>query len=390
MSRISPLIVLAFCCLFYFALVDNARGPVYPEILKDFNIAPNLGGYFFAIASFSGLIVTLLAGYWLKYIHLKQSFIIASLFLGSSAGALGLANMLNSKLLLFSSSVLIGAGMGFCSMSMNLAIEYEVPIQLRRRAFAALHTTYGIASLISPLLFSGFLFFKQGWSFYFYFLAVLGLIMPLTTWWQQKAPAVYVKQSGQPTKRKSQRLPLYLLLILSLCVGTYVAAEIAISSRLVYYLQSVHSYPLEQASNSLSLFFLLLMGGRLALASYSWQISSLTLMIVSLLATMSFTLIGNTFYPYAMALTGLSMSIFFPSMMDWLGEKFSNDFTQVTSFALTGIGAHLTLMHIGFGKVVSILGLVKAMYIPFCLILISLVTLLLFKLMHESYERKII
>lgn len=385
MRSLPPLLMLAFATLFYFGLTDNARGPVYPNILSQFNLTSFAGSAFFALSSLSGLIITILAKYWLKYIDLKESFFYASLILALSSLCLALASEFNHVPLLYLSSVLIGIGMGFCSMSMNLVVEEEVAPAKRRQAFAGLHTTYGIASLLSPLFYASIISFDKPWNFYFYLLAIAGLV-PVILIKFKKADVLYAKFHDH-TQELEFNLPIPFLLTLSLSVGTYVASEIAVSSRLVYYLQTIHNYSEAQASNGLALFFLLLTGGRLSLALFSWKIASIKLMFISLMSTCLLGIIGVTYYPLALAFTGLSMSIFFPSLMDWLGSQFPKRFTQVTSFALTGVGAHLVFMHLGFGSLVDYLGLKTAMTLPIYLTVFSFLMLCLFKSWNQRLTK---
>lgn len=377
MIKFTPLLSAAFASLFYFGLVDNARGPTYPDFLKAFDIAPSSGSLIYALSSFAGLIVIMATKYWLPYIHLRKSFVISSLLLSLSSFMLYFAHKIDNFSLALLSSIILGVGVGFCSVSMNLAVDSQSPVQLRRQTFAALHTTYGVSSLLSPLLYSFLISIGlKVWSHYY---LVLGIISIFIMFLPAKNENVYIRNEdhNEDDLKEKEVIPLPLLLVVSLCVGTYVASEIVVSSRLVFFLERVHQFNKIMANNALSLFFFFLMIGRLSLAVYSWKISSQKLMLGSLLLTIILSFIGLNFYPYAFSFTGLTMSVFFPSIMDWLGQIFPKDFTRVSSFALTGISAHLVLMHLGFGKLVTELGLEKAMFLIIGLSLFSLVMLLI-------------
>ena len=371
MSKPTPLLLTAFICLFYFGLVDNTRGPTYPKMLDAFNFTNDQGSYLYAIASFLGLIVTLTTSKWLPFIHLKKSFYISNILIAVSCFILVLSKSMSSPMLAFFSSAILGTGMGFCSISMNLAVETESKPGKQRQTFAALHTTYGIAAFSAPLLYS--LYVKaniSNWSVFFLFLGVLGFLSLLLF---KKQEPVFIEPKTSP---EDSTTTLFILLALALCVGTYVASEIVVSSRLVLFLEKFHSYTQEQSSMALSLFFFLLMLGRMSLAFRSWPISSLTLMLTSLFLTTSFCLLGLYAWPLAFALTGLSMSIFFPSLMDWLISLFPKEFPQVSSFAISGIGFHLILMHLGFGRLAAKLGLWQAMTLPLILTFFSFIMLM--------------
>ena len=226
-------------------------------------------------------------------------------------------------------------------------------------------------------------------KFALFILILLILIVMLACYFIVKMnAAIRIKKEKEGVDEP--RIPFGLLLVISLCVGTYVASEIAVSSRLVYFLEEVHQFDKIMANNALSLFFFFLTAGRLSLAIYSWKISSQTLMLGSLIFTIILSFLGLYNFPYAFSFTGLTMSIFFPSIMDWLGQVFPKDFTKVTSFALTGISAHLVLMHLGFGKLVTELGLEKAMFLTIGLSIISLVMLLILIIWSQFRSKEVL
>ena len=53
MKIIWPLILISFASLFVFGISDNIRGPLFPEILKEFNISDSMGSLMFALSSLS-------------------------------------------------------------------------------------------------------------------------------------------------------------------------------------------------------------------------------------------------------------------------------------------------------------------------------------------------
>jgi fucose permease len=390
MIKFTPILSAAFAALFYFGLVDNARGPTYPDFLRAFEISPSAGSLIYALSSFAGLVVIMATKYWLPYVHLRKSFIISSLLLSSSSFMLYFAHLIDNFLLALLSSIVLGVGVGFCSVSMNLAVESQSPVHLRRQTFAALHTTYGVSSLLSPLLYSFLISLGlKVWSQYY---LILGFIALFLLFLPGKKDDVYIKSDEEKNEGEvnNKKIPLPLLLVISLCVGTYVASEIVVSSRLVFFLEEVHQFKKIMANNALSLFFFFLTAGRLSLAVYSWKISSQKLMLGSLILTIILSLLGLYKYPYAFSFTGLTMSIFFPSIMDWLGQTFPKDITRVTSFALTGISAHLVLMHLGFGKLVTELGLEKAMFLTIGLSICSLVMLFILLAWNQFHQKEIL
>ncbi len=58
MKTIWPLILISYASLFVFGISDNIRGPLFPEILKEFNISDSMGSLMFALGSLSGFVAS--------------------------------------------------------------------------------------------------------------------------------------------------------------------------------------------------------------------------------------------------------------------------------------------------------------------------------------------
>ena len=380
------LVIGAYIGLFYFGLIDNGRGPAYPSIIKDLNLTNWGGSLFFAFSSLMSFITTILSSFWLKKLKLMQGMKVSWLFLSLSAFCLGLCGLWESQTLLYLASIIQGVGMGITGMNMNLMIEAGAPSLYRRRFFGGLHATYGIASFSAPLLFTISRNFKLVWEEYFFLLGTIGITLLFFF------PLFFTTTNGDEfsyEEPKDETIPisfLYLLAI-SLCVGMYVASEIVVSSRLVLFLETLHSMPNNQANLYLSSFFILLMIGRLMLGFINIPMRSQSLLVLSLLLTSAFCFFGKD-YPIFLSLSGLTMSVFFPSFMDWIAEAFPNNFQRVMRFAMAGIGAHLVLMHLSFGRIADSLGIEKAMNLPFILSFISLLLLLISLLNHRRITKK--
>lgn len=360
------LLQAAFVGLFYFGMLDNARGPAYPGIMRDLKLSNWEGSFLFALTSLMSFTMTVLSPFWLKKLKLYQGMKLSWIILALAGLFLGLSGIFNSAPLLYLASIVQGTGMGINGMNMNLMVEAGTPVTHRRRVYGALHATYGVASFLAPLLFSGLKMAGFKWQGFFLILAFIGPLLFFLP--KRKGDDVF---SQAPAASNDLPIPMYYLLTLSLCVGMYVASEIVVSSRLVLFLEESHKMSNAEASTYLSGFFILLMGGRLSLGLFHIPIKGHILLISSLVLTTIFSFLGN-YIPVFYSLTGLSMSVFFPSFMDWIAETFPSEFQRVTKFALSGIGIHLVMMHLGFGKLADSLGVNKAMMLVLILSLTSL------------------
>lgn len=376
------LLQAAFLGLFYFGMLDNGRGPAYPSIMKDLNLSNWEGSFLFALTSIMSFTMTVLSSHWLKKIKLMQGMKISWIILSLASLCLGLSGVFNNAPLLFAASFIQGTGMGITGMNMNLMVEAGTPVTHRRRVYGALHATYGIASFLAPLFFSALKILGLQWQSFFLILALAGPLLFLLP--NRKGEDIY---STVPPPGNNIPIPFPYLCTLALCVGMYVASEIVVSSRLVLFLEVSHKMSNAEASTYLSAFFILLMGGRLGLGIFNVPVKGQNLLIGSLILTGVFSFLGREI-PLFFSLTGLSMSIFFPSFMDWIAETFPNEFQRVTRFAMSGVGIHLVLMHLGFGKLADSLGVEKAMMLPLILNIVSLTFLTIALLSRPQTTKK--
>ena len=74
------MISTAYMSLFAMGLLDNTRGPSYPNIINTFKITMAEGSWIFTIASIAGLFVNLSAKWWLGYINPIRGIEISLVF----------------------------------------------------------------------------------------------------------------------------------------------------------------------------------------------------------------------------------------------------------------------------------------------------------------------
>ncbi|MBT7609944.1 MAG: MFS transporter [Bacteriovoracaceae bacterium] len=370
-----PFIILSYASLLSVAMIDNSRGPVYPNILKHFEVSLNYGSLIFSLSTLMGLLTSATSKYWLKAIGVIQSISLGSLimFLGSiSYYAIPQFNL--SFIYLLACSIFLGSGISLIAISMNILISEGSSEDLRRKGYAGLHAIYGFGSLLAPLLFSLWIDNNQKWQLFFLVLAIIPMF-----------PFFYslsVLKSSNIKEKISKELiaPIHYpyRIIFGLMFGFYVSSEILISSRLVLFLRQLHSFENQQAQYYLSLFFAFLFLGRISFVFVSSSISSFKAMLTSLILSLTFSLLGLSFHPLFLCLTGLSMSFFFPVGMDWLNKKFPKGIEFMTGSVFTWISVMLVLIHSLFGLLAETYGIQQAFLLAPLLLMGSLV--LLFKL----------
>lgn len=352
--------------------LDNSRGPAYPLILKDLDLSPALGSWFFSLSSLAGLIVYISAKKWLPILGVVKGTKLSLIIMGIGTLLMGLIPELPYQyffLLLF--SMIFGLGQGLSTYCMNLLVANATDSKIRSRAFSALHSCYGVASFAAPLIFVKFLAWEKSWSLFYLYMGVLPFIVLL-----------FVLRIGSGVKIDTVKKEKGTLsFIRRSCYGGvfsfYVAGEIVISSRLIFYLVDGKGFSSEAAAEGLSLFFLTLMGGRLLFAFLPMQGRSYAAMVISLLASLCVFSYGYFINPWALGLLGGTMSFYFPMGMDWLTSRFENNREEMIASSMTQVGVILILMHLFFGEIASVAGVEKALLLAPVLILCSLFFLLL-------------
>lgn len=380
------MLILAYISLFMMGLIDNSRGPVYPDLLKTFSFTTAQGSLIFSIASGSGLIINITSRYWLKWvgaawgIHFSLAFMFLGTILMGASPSLPL-----STSMLYIASFILGIGLSGCGIAMNILVGQGAPEKYRRRAFAGLHSTYGIASFVAPFFIFLTLKMNYLWNQYFIILSFIPLLfiilmIPITPNKKDQSSEA-LKQMLAPFNL-AKRLPYAILF------GSYVASEVLVSSRLVLVMQEVYNYSEKVSGQMLSLFFFCLTAGRLTFAFLPiTKIRSTTLMYSSLIGAILLYLLGYFVSPWFYPLTALSMSFFFPVGIDWLSERFPQHSNFMTATAMTSIGFALIIGHFTFGEIAKVISIQAAFWIvPICSS-ISLVTL--FFLAKVQLTRKV-
>ena len=365
-----PLLLMAYSALFVFGLTDNARGPIYPLLLEKFSLSPSVGAWFFALSSLVGLLSNITAPKWIRYKDTTFWLRIGLIFLILSPITLALSGKYDIVSLMWISSITQGFGMGIAGMCMNLIVSRSSTPENRRKAFGGLHALYGISSLLAPQFFSLWLNLGSHWTSFFFLMGLPALIVILAF---RKIEGKPIEQRSDPKNKPSHKMSL----LWALMMGFYVSSEIVLSSRLPFFLQQSKGMDIKTSGFYLSGFFFCLMLGRLTLGLFHLPIKGRVLMGLSLIGTTVCLILGHSGFFWAFSLSGLSMSVFFPSAMDLLGEEYPDHLEYITSVVMSGIGFFLFAMHLGFGQLAAALGVELAMGLALVLTLFSFIFLLI-------------
>ena len=375
-------IAFSYLGLICLGFIDNARGPVYPQILHYFQITKAEGSLIFSVASLASFMIAIPAKKWVKSIGIINATKLALLL--DAIACTGYSYCPPTRegynlLILF--SLLFGLGVGLKSISLNLIINVAYIGPHKRKVFSGLHSMYGISSLLAPQIVN--LLYLQGysWNIVFRFMAIFPLITFLY-FIKLKPKAVKL-----PEAHEDGNLPLSLIAAMGILLSFYVASEIIVSSRLVLFLQEVHGYSESLSSIYLSLFFGGLLAGRLFFSFKEVSLSSLSLLKISALTTICLVLLGTQYHPVFLSLCGLSMSFFFPCAMSFISEHFSQMADLLMARSMQIVGFSLVSFHYIFGLISTYSTVESAMLLPVLLLGISSAIMFFDRRLVEAWGR---
>lgn len=376
-------LILSYLALFCLGLIDNTRGAFYPEFLKQMSFTASEGSGIFSIVALSGFVMNFTTRYWLPHVGIVKAILFSLFFM--VFGTLLVSSLpyfTESKhLMLIISGLCLGLGIGGSTISMNLLVAKSAPPQYLSRAFSGLHSTYGISSLLAPLIFN-FLFISFGkWNWAYLCISILPLIV-LIIYVLKNLPDI-----GDIPKTPLQApVPLMRRLPFGLMLAFYVVSEILVSTRMVYFLTESESLPLIEANYLLALFFMGLAAGRILFSVVKFPGPLYLHLFISHGLTLLFFYLGLNSHVF-LALTGLTMSWFFPTTMAWLQTHFKSGIEFMTASVLTLTGFLILGMHDLFGRIVEMYDIKVAFLMGPIASLISLILLIgieLKKRVHSS------
>jgi len=362
-----PYIILSYVTLFLFGLSDNIRGPLLPELIRFFDLNNTVGSFIFAFSSAFGFVASGLTPKMIQRFGLYYSLLfgVALLALGNL-----IAGSANSYIMLLSGICFFGFSLGLTNVVQNIMVSQSGPDQYLSRTLAGLHSMYGLASLFAPFVVSLNYEMHFDWRGSFLSVSLFGLLILIWgyVFYSSKIKSIeerallMVAQNRKDNYLSVAHEPKLLQWFAGFILAAYVVAEIMVSSRMAQYVREVHGADLEKSTLYVSLFFLLLLAGRLFFAFVHVPVSKEKLLSGSLILSIAMALLGIHWSPWFFAMTGLTMSLFYPMAIAYISDKFSHDSNSAISKAVMLQGFFVILMHIGVGYLTDLFGIQKALY----------------------------
>ncbi|MFA0791568.1 sugar MFS transporter [Microbulbifer echini] len=384
-------LLACYGALFLLGLVEVYKAPIYPRILDFFSVSPSKGSAFFFLSTFSALLMTLSGALWVKRVRVISGLALFVTFMGVGSVLSGMSGGAHSFPELMLGSFLFGLGAGGSMVLINVAIPLFVPHDLTRQGYCGLHSTYGVASILSPLL-PGLLYkFHFGWEGGFYLfggLATAILLFILAGLFKKRGvprvgggesnPGAYLESSQRDKAPKEW----WIAIGGGLIVSAYNGAEHILASRLVLFLEARGGTWAVEADILLSIFFGLLCVGRIIFTFILLKGSAFIWLIVSFASTTVVFLLGYWVSPLWLPLCGLTLSYLFPYTMEWLTTTSKNPPFTV-SFSLGMGGVFLILAHAMVGWLDEHYGIQTAIYVVPIFLVCGVVLCLLMALIEK-------
>ena len=311
------LTVGSFLSLFFYGFTATLAGPALREIASDLNLDYSLQGSLFsgllggyAVATFGG-------GFLADKVGRKTVLLVGLLMLIAMSVCFGLSPTYYVAL---GSIILIGASGGFVEGATN-ALVVDVNPDKSGLVLNLLHAFYSIGAFLAPL-FIGLLLAK-GFNWRVSYLSVAGFTFALfVVMIFQRFPKVHKQNPiGLGDAGKLFKKPV--LLILAICLGLYLGAEIGLQAWMVSYLQKDLNISQFKACSTLSTFWLTIILGRLLCGFLSKKVGTASLILISVLVaavTLSVAL-------------GLKHQLFTPILIGFSGLFFAGVFPLILALA---------------------------------------------------------
>ena len=347
-------------------LLDNVRGPLFPEILSDMHLNGVWGATFFATTNLFAFV-----GSWSTHrvAHQRSSlFLLNVSCLGLALGFAAIATCHQLPLLL-TACAFFGYAYGGLNLAENLIVSEAAPKHLRRRIFAGLHSMYGLAALLAPITASAARWMGLSWRQCFYCLAVLPLLI-LALGLRQKATRPKAEDAGIAMNRGEW----IRCVIFSAMMAGYLWGEVSVSTRLVLWLRSERAFTPDMADFYLAGFFIALLGGRVLFSFVHFaRFDNWTILWGSSgLAAVTYFL-GLHHSPAWFVVTGLCMAPFFPIAMEQVAASFGRASGHALGFVIGCGSLSMVPMHLVIGYFTDTVGLTRALLVgPFTLACIFL------------------
>jgi FHS family glucose/mannose:H+ symporter-like MFS transporter len=354
MKTIWPLIIISYAALFVFGITDNIRGPLFPEILKSFNVSDSMGSLMFALGSLSGFFASRFARELLYKFNRKHILQYACLGLSLSIVGLSFATHFYFFLLM---SILFGIASGIIGLIPNILVPLGASVEKKQQLLSGLHSMYGIASLLAPLFVAVVNSFSGDWRTTYLLSAIFPFLLFLYCFHSSHEPYHQKPVSKNEAKKNATTNHFLPQLGMALILSFTVAAEVLISSRLALYTRRELNFTLDQSSYYVTFFFVALLLGRLLFTVKKFHVPLFWQIFTCQFFTVVCVALGLNFRVEFLALSGFFVAPVYPLMIALISAEFPTDLDSAISTMMATDSTMLAIMHLTVGKLTDLFGI---------------------------------
>ena len=326
---------LTFLMFMMFAMTTDSVGVIIPEIIKEFNLSNVAAGAFHYVPMTAIALAAIFLGYLADKLGRKKTIVLGLVLfaLNSYLFAAG-----NSFLFFLTLLVISGASIGiFKTGALALVSDISRSTSEHTTTMNIVEGFFGVGAIIGPAIVAKLLLAGLSWK-WLYVIAGTICILLIVTALLVKYPKT-VKTTDEPInfKRTMGMMKNPYALGFSLAIFLYVAAECAVYVWLPKYLKGYSgSFPL-LATYSVSVFFILRAVGRFlgawVLKRFNWTAVMALFSLAILICFVGGTAGGLSFAVWLFPLSGLFMSMIYPT----LNSKGISCFAKTEHGAVSGV-----------------------------------------------------
>lgn len=367
-SKKSWAFAFAYLSMFALGVSDNARGPLFSDLLTYFKLSNWQGSFSFAVASAAGLIGNISSALLFKKFNLADT--LSGALVVMAAGLLLMALSADFSIYILG-AVFFGYSMGLMGVTQTLMINESVEAAQQSKAMSGMHSVYGLSSLIAPLLAAQAAQIFGPWQSAFFVVSGIAFFVALSSVALKAKPNFVVHEVlKDPSQAKSSTVALFLM---GGIFAFYVVAEILVSSRLALYMRTYFGMDLKDSSQYVSYFFVFLLIGRLIFALKAFRFSLRRQLNISLVLSLIFLILGLQLHPFFLVLTGLTMAPFYPLSITYISERTGIRKRQFLTFAISFQSVCVISMHMGVGYLTDQFGLFYAFGVGIISLLLAVI-----------------
>lgn len=375
-SKTTILLLTAGCffTFFVFGFTDNLKGPTLPSMLAELNISYGTGGNIFFGEYLGFLIATLITGILADRFGLKSVILLAGVLLGVGVGGY---SFFTSTILLSGSLFVLGLGLGALELGPN-AIIVALHHERKGLYLNLMSVLHGLGSLVAPLFAGWLLSISVSWRVIYRWdilLIALFVLIFIFLRFPKAEEKVQLDFRHIPQIAFKGQLPWFYV-----AITFYVAAEIGLASWLVTFLQQIRSAPVAFSNQSLSLFFAMMMLGRLIGGFFVHRIGylrAILIMSIGALVCVIAGLFGPKELAFLLPITGFFLSIIFPTITAAVSDTHTENANTILGvlFTFAGLGGLIGPWLIAWGS--DLFGLLFGLSIVILFIFILLVSVMI-------------